>query len=404
VVYDIFDFYADHLRATPEVVKRLIRAVDLWAISRADALILVDDARRQQIAGSRPKSVTVIYNSPEDTPANHPAKASTPRPAGEALTGAPAALDSRLQPEPSPAGDPAKASTPRLAGEALTGAPAPLDSRLQPESLPSGEPAKASPPRPAGEALTGAPATLDSRLQPESLPSGEPAKASPPRPAGEALTGAPATLDSRLQPEPSPIGDPAKASPPRLAGAAPPAAPCGLRLAYIGLLQVERGLLDVLEALRRHPAWTLDLAGFGGDEAQILQAAAGMPNLTFYGRVSYEKAIQLSAAADVLFALYDPAIPNHRYSSPNKVFEALMLGKPVLVARHTNMDRIVEESGAGLVVDYGDVNAIEAALLRLAEQPGLRQALGQSARRAYERDYDWKVMQRRLLEVYRHVT
>lgn len=270
VIYDIFDFYADHLRATPEWVKRLIRVVDLWAIGRADALILVDDARREQIAGSRPKRLEVIYNSPEDV-------------------------------------------------------------------LP---------------------------LVPFSW---------------EESGDEPSLGHFSVQE----IGDDRE-----------------LRLAYVGLLQVERGLLDVLQALRRHPQWKLDLAGFGGDEVQILQAAADLPNVTFYGRVSYEKAIELSAAADVLFALYDPTIPNHRYSSPNKVFEALMLGKPILVARHTNMDRIVDAAGAGLVVDYGDVEAIEAALLRLAEQPELRRALGYSARQSYESEYDWKIMQRRLLQVY----
>ncbi len=36
LVYDIFDFYADHLRATPMIIKMIIRRVDLWAIGRAD--------------------------------------------------------------------------------------------------------------------------------------------------------------------------------------------------------------------------------------------------------------------------------------------------------------------------------------------------------------------------------
>jgi hypothetical protein len=63
---DIFDFYADHLRATPAPLKRLIRAVDLKAIGWADALILADDARLQQVRGSRPKRVEIVYNTPQD--------------------------------------------------------------------------------------------------------------------------------------------------------------------------------------------------------------------------------------------------------------------------------------------------------------------------------------------------
>jgi hypothetical protein len=66
VVYDIFDFYADHLRATPELFKKAIRFVDLRAIGRADALILADESRREQIRGARPRFSAVIYNSPEE--------------------------------------------------------------------------------------------------------------------------------------------------------------------------------------------------------------------------------------------------------------------------------------------------------------------------------------------------
>lgn len=144
-----------------------------------------------------------------------------------------------------------------------------------------------------------------------------------------------------------------------------------LHLAYIGLLQVERGLLEMLEVLRRHPEWTLTLVGFGGDQEQILSLAQALPNVAWHGRIPYERAPQLSASADALFATYDPAIPNHRYSSPNKIFETMMLGKPTVVARETNMDRIIWQADCGLVVRYGDVEELEAVLSRLAEEPAL---------------------------------
>jgi len=66
LVYDIFDFYADHLRKTPPKIKQLIRWVDLNIIAWADGVILVDDVRREQIEGGNPKRLSVIYNSPED--------------------------------------------------------------------------------------------------------------------------------------------------------------------------------------------------------------------------------------------------------------------------------------------------------------------------------------------------
>ena len=254
VVYDIFDFYADHLRATPVWIKRLIRAVDLWAVDRADAVIVVDEARFGQIAGSHPKHLAAIYNSPADTLASVSIK----------------------------------------------------------ENSSSAE----------------------------------------------------------------------------------------LRLAYIGLLQVERGLIDMLEVLSHHPEWSLDLAGFGGDEAQILAAAQSQPNITWHGRIPYQTAIELSAQADALFALYDPQIPNHRFSSPNKLFEAMMLGKPIIVAQDTNMDQIVKKVNCGLVIEYHNNQQLENALVRLATDRELRRKLGENARRAYDGEYGWKVMEQRLQTLY----
>jgi glycosyltransferase involved in cell wall biosynthesis len=256
VVYDIFDFYADHLRKTPAWLKKLIYGLDFWAISQADALILVDDARWEQVRGAKlPPATAVIYNAPEE-----------------------------------------------------------------PRQLPA----------------------IQAR-----------------------------TAD--------------------------------LRIAYIGLLQTERGLLEILDLLARHPNWHLDLAGFGGDEALLVEKARSLPNVTWHGRVPYDQALALSAAADVLFATYDPAIPNHRYSSPNKVFEAMMLGKPLVVSRDTNMDKIVLDANCGLVVDYGDVAQLEAAFARLADDAPLRQALGAAARRAYETRYGWPIMQKRLLDLYQQL-
>ena len=262
VVYDIFDFYADHLRATPGWIKRFIRWVDLRVISMVDAVILVDEGRRIQIRGATPRRLAVIYNSPED---------------------------------------------------------------------------------------------MKDRLS-----------------CSQPATGA-AQSEARL------------------------------RLVYVGLLQVERGLLDVLSVLAHHPEWHLDLAGFGGDQDVILQQAARLPNVRWHGRIPYEYNLCLASRADALIALYDPAIPNHRFASPNKVYEAMMLGKPVVVARGTNVDRIIEQQQCGLVVEYGDLQELERALTLLATNPTLRQQLGENARQAYDLHFGWPIMRNRLQNLYKDI-
>jgi glycosyltransferase involved in cell wall biosynthesis len=130
--------------------------------------------------------------------------------------------------------------------------------------------------------------------------------------------------------------------------------------------------------------------------------AQSLPNVTWHGRVPYDQALALNAAADVLPAFYDPAIPNHRFASPNKLFEGMMLAKPVIAAQGTNFDRILIQENCGLVVEYGQLEQIEAGLKRL-EDHSLRQRLGNNARLAYETTYGWDRMVERLLDIYRAV-
>jgi glycosyltransferase involved in cell wall biosynthesis len=259
LVYDIFDFYADHLRRTPQWIKKCIRRVDFWAIGQADAVILADESRKEQIRGSQPRHLAIIYNSPQDWQAKNP-------------------------------------------------------------------------------------------------------------------------------------------SPSVRQGDSP-----GLRIAYVGLLQKERGLFQLLDVISRHPEWQLDLAGFGGDQEQILALASQMENVRWHGRVPYEVALSLSAAADVLIATYDPLIPNHRFSSPNKLFEAMMLAKPVIVAKDTHMDQIVERYQCGIVIPYGDRRFLEEALQELANDITKRQGLGANGRKAYESQYHWNIMEERLKSLYQWI-
>ena len=133
----------------------------------------------------------------------------------------------------------------------------------------------------------------------------------------------------------------------------------------------------------------------------MIQTKAGqLKNVTWHGQVPYERVLELSRLADVLIATYDPRIPNNRYASPNKLFEAMVLGKPIIVAQETNMDRIVLETGCGVAVPYGNPVELERALQTLQDKPDVRRQLGANARRAFEKTYNWQSMQKRLLQLY----
>jgi len=174
-----------------------------------------------------------------------------------------------------------------------------------------------------------------------------------------------------------------------------------LRIFYAGLLSVERGLIDVLDIVAKNRSWQLDIAGFGADEEIIAKKARPLPNVNFYGRISYEKVLEHSARSDVLFALYDPKIPNHKYSSPNKLFEAMFLGKAIIVSKGTGMDDIVKKHDIGLVVEYGNSKQVEEAFRTVAMwNVNQREEYSRRAQRIFREKYSWSIMEERLKSLY----
>ena len=78
------------------------------------------------------------------------------------------------------------------------------------------------------------------------------------------------------------------------------------------------------------------------------------------------------------FALYDPKVPNHKYASPNKLFEAMMCEKPILTNYGTIMAQIVEKENCGVLADYESIKDIRNAIIKLKNDPGLRKSLGEN--------------------------
>ncbi len=163
---------------------------------------------------------------------------------------------------------------------------------------------------------------------------------------------------------------------------------------YIGILGPWRKLPELVKLFARRAEWRLVIGGFGALEAELGAAAEAAPGVTFLGAVKpYSRALELMAGADALVAFYDPAVPNHRYSSPNKLFEAMGLGKPLVVAEGTGMDAVVREHGLGEVVDYGDDAGLEAAFARLASWgPTEREAFSTRARARYRAEFGPEAM------------
>ncbi len=168
---------------------------------------------------------------------------------------------------------------------------------------------------------------------------------------------------------------------------------------YLGGLYEDRGIEDMLLAAKESGI-ELVVGGFGPLEGMCERAAGESRAITFVGRVAYEESLRLQAGARAIIALYDPRLEMNRLAAPYKLYEAMMLGKPVIVAADTLPGKLAGQEKIGLVVRYGDRRELGEAMRYLVEHPAEAAEMGARARRLYEERFRWSQQCERLRRAY----
>jgi len=134
---------------------------------------------------------------------------------------------------------------------------------------------------------------------------------------------------------------------------------------------------------------------------QILHLGQKFENIDLYlDGVPYDEIIKGTMNADLTIALYDPKIPNNKYASPNKLFEAMASKIPIIVNENTSMANIVEKENCGVIIPFKNEKALEDSISCLKDDRNLQKKLGDNGRKAYENKYNWTLMEERLITIY----
>lgn len=176
-------------------------------------------------------------------------------------------------------------------------------------------------------------------------------------------------------------------------------------IGFAGALGDGRGLDILLEALAqiRFPAKAL-IVGGPDDEARKLRDRAASLKISDRVRIDgytpYDKLSPYYAAMDVGVILLDGR-PNHQRALPNKLFDYMAHGVPMIVPRYPAMARLVEESGAGTTLAEVDVPHLGAALERLHDDAAGRRDMAARAREQFLARYSWEHQEATFLEIVR---
>ena len=171
------------------------------------------------------------------------------------------------------------------------------------------------------------------------------------------------------------------------------------KIAYVGILGPSRLLEEIADAVSENSNMELHVGGFGGLHAFFTEKALAFDNIYYYGKLAYDQTLSLENECDIMLAIYDPAIENHRFAAPNKFYESLMLGKPVIMVRGTGMSEIVVENAIGELIEYSKEGFIDG-VNKLTERKAEWHSIGCRMREIYQNRYCWDEMEKRLLGVY----
>ncbi|MGF1543115.1 MAG: glycosyltransferase [Parvularculaceae bacterium] len=165
------------------------------------------------------------------------------------------------------------------------------------------------------------------------------------------------------------------------------------RVLYHGVVAPSRGLENAIAAAALwRDGVSLHIRGPG--KADYLQSLAALANrkgvgdrVRFHPAVAVDRLIEEAAAFDIgIFTLADTSL-HKRYTLPNKVFEYLAAGLCLVVSDLPELRRLVEDTGAGVLVKEDSAAAIAAAIDQLHTEKlnGYRKAALAAASR-----YNWE--------------
>lgn len=145
-----------------------------------------------------------------------------------------------------------------------------------------------------------------------------------------------------------------------------------LTIGYVGILGSARGLSNLFRYAAEHDDIEINIGGFGPLEKE-LKSLMHHKNIHFLGSLPYKKALEVLNDSDIIYACYEKVNPNHILAAPNKYYEGLYLGHPIITTKGTIVGDKTEkyETGYTIEEDYEDlVSLLESVTHESIEQLG----------------------------------
>ena len=172
-------------------------------------------------------------------------------------------------------------------------------------------------------------------------------------------------------------------------------------LVYLGRLEYEKGIHDLIAALprirRTHPGTTLTIAGTGTQQSWLAEQARKHKVLkatTFVGHLDHEQLVRLLHAADAA------VLPSHYEPFGIVALEAAATGIPLVTSNVGGLGEAVINGKTGMSFPPRDITGLANAVRAVLDDPDAAQRMAVAARERLTSDFDWQTVAEETAQVY----
>lgn len=170
-----------------------------------------------------------------------------------------------------------------------------------------------------------------------------------------------------------------------------------LIISYIGVLSNRRFIKELIELVSQNLNYELIIGGRGELSSYVMEKSKEFSNIQFLGEVNYSETFRYYLKANLMVAIYDPSVRNHKYAAPNKIFESLATGTPIIVANNTGQDYWIDKLNIGYRIDY-EIDSFKQCLNYISQHKDELLEKHYSAANLYEQ-YNWGIIKQKYLDL-----
>jgi glycosyltransferase involved in cell wall biosynthesis len=171
---------------------------------------------------------------------------------------------------------------------------------------------------------------------------------------------------------------------------------------FIGGITAIRGVAEVVDAMADVSDCTFHLAGtiYGEGLEERLKSSPGWKKVVYHGQVSRQEVQQILSRCKAGIITLLP-VANHIHAQPNKMFEYMSAGIPVIGSDFKLWKEIIEGNSCGILVDPLSPRAISAAITQIIDNDEGARRMGENGRIAVLTKFNWEAESEKLVNLYR---